>query len=144
WEQVRREDPAHIFSQSWDDSVLPVIEAQQAEIVSPDHEIVAGVQLQPAFGHSPGNVVIDVRYGEDHAVLSGDVMHHPVQIERPDWNSVFDQDRAQAQATREALLKRVANGRTWLIAAHFAGPTALTVTKDREHFKYHSALRTRS
>jgi len=136
WEQVHKDNPEHIFTQSWNDSVLPVIEAQQADIVSAEHEIVTGVQLRPAFGHSPGNVVIDVSAGQDKAVLSGDVLHHPVQIERPDWNSTFDQDRAQAQATRAAVVAGVADGRTHLIGAHFAGPAALRVTEKAGRFSY--------
>ncbi|MEJ2139655.1 MAG: MBL fold metallo-hydrolase [Gammaproteobacteria bacterium] len=136
WEQVHKDNPEHIFTQSWNDSVLPVIEAKQADIVSPEHEIVTGVQLRPAFGHSPGNVVIDVSSGQDKAVLSGDVLHHPVQIERPDWNSVFDQDPAMAQATRAALVADVADGHTHLIGAHFAGPAALRVTEQGGRFSY--------
>ena len=136
WQQVREDEPDHIFTRSYNASILPVIEAGQADVVAADHEIVSGVQLRPAFGHSPGNVVIEVQSGDDRAVLSGDVMHHPVQIERPDWNSVFDQDRAMAQATRTALLERIADGRTYLIGSHFAGPTALQVHEISGRFSY--------
>jgi len=80
--------------------------------------------------------VIDVSAGQDKAVLSGDVLHHPVQVERPDWNSIFDQDRAKAQATRVALVAGVADGHTHLIGAHFAGPTALRVMERGGHFSY--------
>ena len=136
WERVSREEPEHIFTQSWNDSVLPVIEAQQAEIVQPDHEVLDGIRLRPAFGHSPGNVVIAVEAGSERAMLSGDVMHHPVQIERPDWCSVFDQDRAAARVTRENLLQTVADDHTHLIGAHFAGPTALVVSERNGRFSY--------
>jgi len=136
WEQVHKENPQHIFTQSWNDSVLPVIEAQQADIVSPDYEILDGIRLQPAFGHSPGNVVVAVEADGERAILSGDVMHHPVQIERPDWASVFDQDRDQARVTRKQLLHSIADDRTHLIGAHFAGPVALRVTEKNGVFSY--------
>jgi len=136
WERVQREQPEHIFTQSYNDSVLPVVEAGQVDIVAADHEIVTGVQLRPAFGHSPGNVVVEVNAGDDRAVLSGDVIHHPVQIERPDWRSVFDQDSDQALATRLELLQRIADDRTHLIGAHFAGPTAVTVSETNGRFSY--------
>jgi len=136
WEQVQREQPEHIFTQSYNDSVLPVVEAGQADIVAPDYEIVTGVQLRPAFGHSPGNVVIEVSASDDRALLSGDVMHHPVQIERPDWRSMFDQDSDRAQATRLEVLQSVADGRTHLIGAHFAGPTAVVVSETNGRFSY--------
>lgn len=136
WEQVHKDNPQHIFTQSWNDSVMPVMEAQLADIVQPDHEIMPGICLQPAFGHSPGNVVVAVESGGERAMLSGDVMHHPVQIERPDCCAVFDQDSEQARSTREALLAQVADDRTYLIGAHFAGPTALQVKEQGGRFSY--------
>ncbi len=136
WEQVHREDPENFFAQSWNDSISPVIEAQLADIVQPDHEVMPGIRLQPAFGHSPGNVVVAVESGAQRAMLSGDVMHHPVQIERPDWCSVFDQDRPQATVTRKDLLHSIADDHTYLIGAHFAGPTALRVTEKNGRFSY--------
>jgi len=136
WEQVHRDNPQHIFTQSWNDSISPVIEAQLADIVQPDHEVMPGICLQPAFGHSPGNVVVAVEAGDQRAMLSGDVMHHPVQIERPEWCSVFDQDRSQARLTRTELLQSIANDHTYLIGAHFAGPTALRVAEQNGRFSY--------
>jgi len=136
WEQTHRDNPKHVFANSWHESVLPVIEAGRADVVAADHEIVTGVCLQPAFGHSPGNVVIVVSAGRQRAVLSGDVLHHPVQIERPYWNSMYDQSRELAQATREELLQSIADGETWLIGAHFAGPTALRVIEGGGRFSY--------
>ena len=136
WEQVRQDNPAHVFSQSWDDSVLPVIQAQLADIVQPDHEILPGIRMQPAFGHSPGNVVVALESGSERVMLSGDVLHHPMQIERPDWCSVFDDDQAEAQVTREALLASIADDHTHLIGAHFAGPTALRVAERNGRYSY--------
>jgi glyoxylase-like metal-dependent hydrolase (beta-lactamase superfamily II) len=136
WEQVHRDNPQHIFTQSWNDSISPVMEAQLADIVQPDHEVMPGICLQPAFGHSPGNVVVAVESGNQRAMLSGDVMHHPVQIERPEWCSVFDQDRPQARVTRKELLQSIADDRTYLIGAHFAGPTALRVAEQNGRFSY--------
>jgi glyoxylase-like metal-dependent hydrolase (beta-lactamase superfamily II) len=136
WDEVQQNEPEHIFTRSWNDSISPVVEAQLADIVAADHEILDGVCMQPAFGHSPGNVVVAVSAGGQRAVMSGDVMHHPAQIERPDWNSMFDQDRVMARATREQLLQSIADGQTYLIAAHFGGPTALTITETNGHFSY--------
>ncbi|MBT8422617.1 MAG: MBL fold metallo-hydrolase [Gammaproteobacteria bacterium] len=136
WEQVHQDNPEHIFTQSWNDSIAPVMEAQLADIVQPDHEVMAGVRMQPAFGHSPGNIVLAVEAGDDRAMLSGDVMHHPVQIERPEWCAVFDQDPAQARVTRKALLEQVADDHTWLIGAHFADAAALRVSETGGQFSY--------
>lgn len=136
WEQFHADNPEHVFTPAWNDSVLPVMEAGLAERVARDHEIMSGIHLTPAPGHTPGNVVIEIGDGREHAILSGDVMHHPVQIERPEWSSVFDDDHALAAVTRRALLERIADTPTWLMGAHFAGPTALVVESDAERFRY--------
>ena len=136
WEEVHSEPSGHPFGPAWQESVLPVIRAGMADIVQPDHEVLPGVSLRPAFGHSPGNVVIDVDSGKGRAVLSGDVLHHPVQIERPHWNSIYDQDRDAAQATREQLVAGIADTDIYLVGAHFAGPTALQVSESGGNFRF--------
>ncbi len=57
------EDDPDANHRSWEDSVQPVIESGQAEIVDSDHEIEPGVSLIPAFGHSPGHVMLKLDDG---------------------------------------------------------------------------------
>jgi glyoxylase-like metal-dependent hydrolase (beta-lactamase superfamily II) len=137
WEAHHAADPDSIYRRPWQDSVLPVIESGQAQRVADDAELLDGIRLCPAPGHTPGNVVIEADDGRSRAVLSGDVVHHPVQIERPDWCSEFDLDQLAARQTREALLARLADTATILLGAHFAGPSALRVVSDGEGF-YHA------
>lgn len=136
WQRQVVSDPDGLYAQPWRDSVLPVLEAGRADAVAADHEIVAGLQLQPAPGHTPGNVVVRLGGNERRAVLSGDVLHHPVQIERPDWASVFDMDRRAAQATRESLLAELAETGAYLIGAHFADAAALVLRRTTRGFAY--------
>ena len=136
WENFHAANPDHIFRQAWDDSVLPVMTAGQVDKVSSDHEVVTGISLRPAPGHSPGNVVIDVSDGRHKAVLTGDVVHHPVQIERPDWCTFFDEDSSLARDTRIQLLEDIADTSTIMLAAHFGGATALLIESAPEYFRY--------
>ncbi len=136
WERFHADEPDNIYWRTWQDSVLPVIEEGLVDRVASDHEIVPGIRLAPAHGHTPGNVVIELERGGERAVLSGDVVHHPVQIERPDWSSHFDHDPDAARVTRTRLLERVADTGTYLIGAHFSGPTALRVTHAGDGFNY--------
>nr|MDJ0929382.1 MBL fold metallo-hydrolase [Gammaproteobacteria bacterium] len=84
-------------------------------------------------------VVIELDDGKRQAVMSGDVIHHPVQIERPDWCSNFDLDQAPARTSREALLERIADTGIVVMGAHFAGPSALTIVSDNNGFYYADA-----
>ena len=57
-------------------------------------------------------------------MITGDFTHHPCQMERLDWCSTADFDRAQAQATRERVWAQAADDGTLVIGTHFATPTA--------------------
>lgn len=139
WEAWHAAAPDNPYIRAWQDSLLPVREAGQVEAVAYGHEPLPGVRFQHAPGHTPGNVVIDVDDGRQRAVLSGDVIHHPVQIERVHWCSQFDIDPLQALDTRRGLLERVADTGTWVMGAHFAGPAALQVVRDADGFFYADA-----
>ncbi len=136
WENYHQVDPGNPYSRPWDDSVLPVISAGQVDRVDYDHEILAGIHLSHAPGHTPGNVVIELDDGRARAILSGDVVHHPVQIERVDWCSQFDTDPYRAMETRAALLNGIADTETYLMGAHFSGPSVLRVLRDGDGFTY--------
>lgn len=136
WERFHRESPENIYRQAWEDSVLPVLEAGLVDRVHSDHEITHGIRLQPAPGHTPGNVVIALDDGESRAVMSGDVIHHPVQIEQAAWSSRFCLDPQAARERRLELLRQIAGTGTVLLAAHFAGPTAVRVTENGNGFFY--------
>lgn len=115
---------------SFADSVLPVMDAGQAVLVDDGHELDTGVWLEPAPGHTPGTVMLHARSGGAHGVFSGDILHSPVQLLEPGWNSRFCEDPAQAAATRRRLVEAVADSGTWLLPAHFAGSAGGRVVGD--------------
>jgi len=108
----------------YEDSILPVIEAGAAVMVDDDHNIDDWVRLSPTPGHTPGHVCIHVQSGDAHAVLSGDLMHHPLQCAEPDWNSCFCVNPAQSAATRREFLTEHAETPTLVMPAHFPSPAA--------------------
>lgn len=136
WENFHATEPDNMYRHVWHESVLPIIEHGRVDRVASDHEVLPGIRLRPAPGHTPGNVVIDLEDGGKRAVMSGDVVHHPVQIERPDWSSQFDGDPDMARATRRKLLARIADTDTQLLGAHFAGTTVLRVVSNAGGFDY--------
>ncbi len=137
WERAAREhDGEPLNHGSFDDSVLPVVEAGRAVLVESDHQIEDGIWLEPAPGHTPGNVVLNVVSGEARAVLSGDVLHHPVQLAHPEWSSRFCDDPDLSRRTRRALIERHADGPTLLLTAHFTAPTAGTIESRGDAFRF--------
>jgi glyoxylase-like metal-dependent hydrolase (beta-lactamase superfamily II) len=125
-----RDDPYYL------DSILPVIEAGQALLVEGDHEIDAFVRLEPTPGHTPGHVCVRVRGGGGEAVMSGDLMHHPVQCAEPQWNSCFCVDAAGARRMRRGFLERHAETPTLVMPAHFPTPGAGTIVRHENAFRF--------
>ena len=139
WEERDRSGEQGLVPNIFDDSVLPVMEAGQAELVDMDYQFDDGLWFEPAPGHTRGNVVINLRSGGESAVLSGDVLHHPLQLLRPEWSSRACEDRAQSAATRRALIERLADTPTLLAPAHFASPSMGHIVSRGDAFGYQLA-----
>ena len=117
------DDPYYI------DSILPVIEAGQAEFVESEYVFNAEVWLDPTPGHTPGHVCVHVRSRGRECVMSGDLMHHAAQCAEPDWSSCFCVDPARARSTRRSFLQRYENSPVIILPAHFPTPTAGTIRR---------------
>jgi glyoxylase-like metal-dependent hydrolase (beta-lactamase superfamily II) len=128
-------DPDTVNHGSWADSVEPVFEAGLAHVVAEDQEVDEGVQLLPAPGHTPGNVIVKLEAAGERAYLTGDVIHHPMQVERPEWSTCFCHDPQQSAATRHATLATVADEDAWLLPAHFPTPTATRIRRTEAGFR---------
>ena len=121
---------------SYNDSVLPVVEAGRAVLVADDHEVERGMWLAPAHGHTPGNVIINLQSKDRHAILTGDVLHHPVQFAAPKWSTRFCEDEAESRRTRVGLIERCADTPTTILTAHFPSPTAGRIVRQGNAFRF--------
>lgn len=125
---------------SFQDSVLPVMAAGQAELVETDHvverELGEGVWLEGAPGHTPGSVLIHAKNRHGHAVFCGDAIHHPIQAVEPSLHVAGEYDTALAMATRQRVLEGCADTDTLLMPAHFPSPTAARVTSTADGLRF--------
>jgi glyoxylase-like metal-dependent hydrolase (beta-lactamase superfamily II) len=105
------------------DSVLPVVDSGQALIVEDGHDLDGHFTVQPAPGHTPGNVVLQLQSRGERGVFCGDVLHHPIQVAHPEWSAAFCEDRVQSARTRRDFVASHADTGTLVIPAHFPSPT---------------------
>jgi glyoxylase-like metal-dependent hydrolase (beta-lactamase superfamily II) len=112
------------------DSVKPVFDAGLVDLVASDQVICPEIRLEPTPGHTPGHVSVRIASKGEEALITGDCMHHPCQMARPDWASAADSDPDMARTTRLALLDRCADAPLLVIGTHFSGPTAGRVVRD--------------
>lgn len=118
------------------DSVRPVFDAGLVDLVAATHVVNDEVSLEPTPGHTPGHVSVRIESAGERAVITGDLMHHPVQCAHPDWGSSADVDGAQAEKTRRSFLERHADEPVLVIGTHFATPTAGHVVKDGDAWRF--------
>jgi glyoxylase-like metal-dependent hydrolase (beta-lactamase superfamily II) len=102
-----------------DDSVMPVVEAGRADLVASDHVIDDRLRLEPAPGHTPAHVCVRLTTPAGQAIFTGDMMHRPIQVAEPEWNSRFCDDAELARKTRRGFLERHADADVIVLAAHF-------------------------
>ncbi len=105
------------------ESVRPVVEAGLMDAVDVDHRITGEVSLEPTPGHTPGHVSVRIDSQGASAVITGDCVHHPVQLAEPTWGASADLDFEGAVATRRAFVDRHGHG-TLVLGSHFAPPCA--------------------
>ena len=118
WEAASGREPYGCIA----DSVVPVVEAGQAELVSATHAVDPWLTLEPSPGHTPGHVSVRLRTRAGEAVFSGDVMHRTVQVAEPQWSSRFCWDPRAAAVTRREFVERHADSGVLVLPAHFPRP----------------------
>jgi glyoxylase-like metal-dependent hydrolase (beta-lactamase superfamily II) len=120
--QARRPEDHHVahFSESID----PVFEAGLVDLIDEAHQVCEEVSLFPTPGHTPHHVSVRIRSRGQEAVITGDLMHHPLQFARPDLPVNADWDKAQGVQTRTAFFEGVADRDVTVIGSHFCDPTA--------------------
>jgi glyoxylase-like metal-dependent hydrolase (beta-lactamase superfamily II) len=116
------------------DSVLPVVEANKADIVRNDFAIGDHARILPTPGHTPGHVAFAFGRDKDHAVFSGDLMHSPLQARYPELSARFDVDQAQAAVTRRNFLERYCDADTLCCPAHFPSPSVGKIRRAGDGF----------
>lgn len=119
-----------------DDSVRPIFEAGLGDLVEMDHCVTPEVRLEPTPGHTPGHVSVRIVSRGEEAVITGDLMHHPVQCAQPGWASRFDVDAEAARRTRLEFLNRHAGRPVLVLGTHFATPTAGRIVRDGAAFRF--------
>lgn len=124
----------------FEDSVAPIVAAGLAERIGDDGgEYLDNFVFRPSKGHSIGHMSISLRSAGEEAIFSGDVMHHPMQVYRPDWNSVFCEWHDDARASRRWALEHAAERKLLFFTPHFAGTSAGHVKRTGDKFSWEYA-----
>lgn len=102
-------------------SQLPLI-SQKMTVIEKEGEILPGIFVIPAPGHTPGQILIKVKSGKDAVVYLSDLILHPIHCEHPEWFSMLDMNFEMTYASRIKVLEQLANEGTPVIGFHFDFP----------------------
>jgi glyoxylase-like metal-dependent hydrolase (beta-lactamase superfamily II) len=105
-----------------DDVLPPLVEHRRLELADSEVEVAPGVRLITAPGHTPGHLCVALTSGSEMAVYTGDMFHHPAQIEHPEWSPLFDVLPELSAETRRAMFERARREGFPLLTAHLPTP----------------------
>ena len=123
WQNTIRHDGHHTDTHLVE-CVDPIVALGLADFIEPDHEIAPGIRCEPSHGHTPGHVHVRISSKGEEAVITGDLMHHPMQVAMPHRPATFDMDKETGRQTRMGFVQKYSDSGVLVIGAHFAEPTA--------------------
>jgi glyoxylase-like metal-dependent hydrolase (beta-lactamase superfamily II) len=123
WQNTIRNDGVHTDTHLVE-CVDPIVALGLADFIEADHEIAPGIWCEPSHGHTPGHVHVRIASNGEGAIITGDLMHHPMQVAMPYRQATFDMDKEAGRQTRMGFVEKYADSGVLVIGAHFAGPTA--------------------
>jgi glyoxylase-like metal-dependent hydrolase (beta-lactamase superfamily II) len=90
-------------------------------LVDGDAVLEPGITMLGAPGHTPGHGVLVVADATERAILLGDAMNCPAQLEETDWGAMSDVDPELARVTRARFWDELQSEGTRGVGAHFPG-----------------------
>lgn len=120
WVQRPERESLHSLFASVRKYFLP--EPEKFTLVEDGDEIVPGIRLSIAPGHTPGNSMIELSSGTGRLLCLGDLVHSPVEFTQPDYYAFLDVYPDQAVESRKRFLTAAAESGVPVFACHFPFP----------------------
>jgi glyoxylase-like metal-dependent hydrolase (beta-lactamase superfamily II) len=137
WTQRQKDDP---MACPWvTDSVLPIVAANRVDIVKSAHAFNDLVTLIPTPGHTIDHYSVQVGKPGADAVITGDMIHSPLQARYPEYGMMSDYDSKQAGQSRRELFGRFCDTSTLMCTAHFPSPSTGRFVRWRDSFDFVAA-----
>jgi glyoxylase-like metal-dependent hydrolase (beta-lactamase superfamily II) len=118
-------------------NLLPI--EDQLKFINLVEEIVPGIHMIPAPGHTPGHMAVAVSSNDEHLLCVSDAVLHPIHVKRPGWHAVVDFSPQQVSNTRQQLFTRASDDDKLVFAFHFPFPGLGHVIKKDQQWKWKPA-----
>jgi glyoxylase-like metal-dependent hydrolase (beta-lactamase superfamily II) len=117
------------------DGVLPIVAANRVDLITSSHVVSDLVRLLPTPGHTVDHFAVEIGLGKAEAVITGDLIHSPLQARYPHLQMRLDHDPLQAVATRRGFLESLCETDTLCCFAHFPSPSTGHVKRWGDGFR---------
>jgi glyoxylase-like metal-dependent hydrolase (beta-lactamase superfamily II) len=124
---------------AFNDGVLPIVAAGMADMIGAEHAIDDNLLIRSAPGHTPGSITLQASSKGEQGLFTGDILHHPLQVWHPEWNSRFCVDPPAAAKSRRRVLEHCAEHHALMLPAHFARPHCGYVHRQGDAFRFEFA-----
>ncbi|MEJ0036719.1 MAG: MBL fold metallo-hydrolase [Gammaproteobacteria bacterium] len=131
WLHLKSTGGYHSF-EHLEDAIDPILEAGLAEFIGSDFKLTEEVSLFPTPGHTPGHCSVLIESQGKKAVITGDMMHHPIQLADPTRHGRFDMEKEVGGRTRQEFVDRFGDKDVLIIGSHFPEPTSGWIVRDPE------------
>ena len=121
------------------DSVLPIVAAKREQIVMSDFAFSDQVRLLPTPGHTIDHFSVLIGRPGRNALITGDMIHSPLQGKYPELGMMADYDSPQAGRTRRQVFDRFCEEPTILCLSHFPAPSTGCVRRWDNGYKFVAA-----
>ncbi len=122
-------------NEGFDTKVQPL--AEQMTMLDDGGSVASGITAMAAFGHTPGHMAYMIESDGKQLVLGADFANHYVwSLAHPDWEVLFDMDKAAAAATRRSMLGMLAADKIPFVGYHMPWPAFGYVETAGDNFAY--------
>jgi glyoxylase-like metal-dependent hydrolase (beta-lactamase superfamily II) len=92
------------------------------DTVGDGYEVIPGIKLILAPGHTFGSVMVQIQSGTDELLCIGDLIHSKIEFKQPEIFSFLDSDPENAKKLRTEGLSDMAQSGKMIFACHFPFP----------------------
>lgn len=104
------------------ENLEPLADSRRLELVDGEAEVIKGVRILPAPGHTAAHAIVEVASAGQTALYIGDLAQHPLMLERVVWISSFDVLPLVSLETKKRILERAVAENALLVSVHCPPP----------------------
>ena len=109
---------------------------EQLDLIGPETEIARGLRTLAAYGHTPGQLGLEIASASNRLLFVADAIIHPLHLRYPKAISAVDYDPVEVFKTRARLLEKAATANCLVGASHLPFPGLGYVAPERSCWEW--------